>query len=447
MNSIAARLSLAASLVLTAFVLTTTFALQSSIHERVEQAQYDRLQGVVYGLLGATEVDDAGQLSIAEGELPDPRLNQVNSGLYAQVTANGREDGWRSASLLQTPPATARPAVGEWRFERGRANGGSPMFVAAFTVEWATAGDSSYRYTFTALSDTTDFDSQLASFDQRLWLLLGAFSVLLLAAQLGVLRWGLSPLRKLTKQVHAIESGQAEQIEGPIHRELQPLSEGLNALLGSERGQRKRYRNALDDLAHSLKTPLAVLRNLGGDKQLPAAQRELIEEHSARMQQIVDYQLQRAATRGQRGLTPPQPLAPLLGRLARTLEKVFADKGTRIELQIDDSLALRADEGELMELFGNLMENAAKYGAQRIRIDGHSEDGELQLSIEDDGPGFPESAAALIARGTRADTRTDGQGIGLAVAAEITAACDGQLLLDRSEALGGARVLLRFNRP
>jgi two-component system sensor histidine kinase PhoQ len=313
-----------------------------------------------------------------------------------------------------------------------------------YGIEWIDVAGRSNQYTFAVISDRRSYDEQLASFDQQLWLLLGAFSVLLLGAQIAVLRWGLAPLRKLARQIRAIEGGEAARIEGPLHRELRPLGDGLNALLQHEQGQQQRYRNALDDLAHSLKTPLAVLRNLGDDAQIPEEPRKLLREHGQRMEQIVGYQLQRAATRGQRALAPPVALAPVLARLARTLEKVFAGKQIQIELEIPEEAALRIDEGDLMELCGNLMENACKYGRSHVRVSAQRNAAQLTLTIEDDGPGFPPDAQQLITRGTRADTRTDGQGIGLAVAAEIAASYTAEMRLQASEALGGASVCLRF---
>ena len=451
MHSIAARLSLAASLVLAGFVLITALALQSSVHQRAERARYERLQGLIYALLGASDVAADGAVQVVEGELPDARLRQLNSGLYAAVFNAGGERLWQSPSLLGALSAAPAPAVGEWRFTELRRASGEPLLAALFGVEWAVSAEHSHRFTFAALGSADELADQLASFDRMLWLVLGSFSLLLLAAQLAVLRWGLAPLRRLAAQIRAIEAGQASQISGPIHRELRPLSQGLNALLRSEQAQRSRYRDALDDLAHSLKTPLAVLRNLANEHRLPAAERALLGEHTARMEQIVGYQLQRAATRGRHALSAPLALRPAVERLARSLKKVFADKHCDFAIDIDPSLELRFDEGDLLELLGNLMENASKYGRGTVRVTARGGlqrgDGEcVELLVEDDGPGFSGDAAELITRGVRADTHSEGQGIGLALAADIVRSCGGELSLQRSQRLGGAKVRVSLPR-
>ncbi len=451
MHSIAARLSLAASLVLAGFVLITALALQSSVHQRAERARYERLQGLIYALLGASDVAAEGAVQVSTAELPDARLRQLNSGLYAAVFSAGGDSLWQSPSLLGGLSALPALEVGEWRFTELQRAGGEPLMAALFGVEWAVSAEHSYRFTFAALGSADELADQLASFDRMLWLVLGSFSVLLLLAQLAVLRWGLAPLRKLAAQIRAIEAGEASQISGPVHRELRPLSHGLNALLRSEQAQRSRYRDALDDLAHSLKTPLAVLRNLAAERQLPAAERALLDEHTTRMEQIVGYQLQRAATRGRRALSAPLALRPAVERLARSLEKVFADKRCNFTIEIDPALDLRIDEGDLLELLGNLMENATKYGRGTVRIAARGglqvgDDERIELLVEDDGPGFSGDAAELLARGARADTHSEGQGIGLALAADIVRSCGGELSLQRAEQLGGARVRVTLPR-
>lgn len=439
MNSLAARLLTAALLVLLVFVGLTGLSLERAFHARALQAEQDKLKGLVYGLLGASDLAPGKGLTVNESELPDAKLERPDSGLYALVLGGDGHVVWRSPSLLAALPGAARPAVGRWRFQRVQGNAG-PLFMLDFGIRWANAGKSPQRYTYVVASDTHDFDAQLNQFRLPLWLWLSGSAAALLLVQWLVLRWGLRPLRHLAGEMARIEAEGQERIEASYPRELRPLVDNLNALLRNERNQKSRYRQALADLAHSLKTPLAVMRGLADDRAVPDEPRGRLAEQVARMNQIVDYQLARAATAGRRALT--RPLAPraVAERLAKVLEKAYAARGIHFEVRVASELRLRIDEGDLTELLGNLMDNAAKWGRQRVRVSAAAAQDELTLDIEDDGPGFPPDAERLLERGARADSRLEGQGIGLAMTADIVHACDGRLHLGRSSELGGARV-------
>jgi two-component system sensor histidine kinase PhoQ len=159
------------------------------------------------------------------------------------------------------------------------------------------------------------------------------------------------------------------------------------------------------------------------------------------MRQIVDYQLKRAAAAGGRRLSAPVLLRPQAEKICAALGKVYRDKNIRYEIDLPPRLGWRMDEGDLVEMLGNLLDNASKWCRSRVRV--HSLDDVQQnwIVIEDDGPGFPENADELLRRGVRADSQVDGQGIGLAVVAEILKAYEGKIRLERS-ASGGARVVL-----
>lgn len=439
MNSLAARLLAAALLVLLVFVGLTGLSLEHAFHTRALQAEQDKLKGLVYGLLGASDLAAHKGLTVNENELPDAKLERPDSGLYALVLGSDGRVVWRSPSLLGTLPGAPRPAVGQWRFQRVQGKVG-PLFMLDFGIRWADADQSPRRYTYVVASGTHDFDAQLSQFRLPLWLWLSGSSAALLLVQWLVLRWGLRPLRRLAGEMARIEAEGQERVEATYPRELRPLIDNLNALLRNERNQKSRYRQALADLAHSLKTPLAVMRGLAGDRSVPREPRGRLSEQVTRMNQIVDYQLARAATAGRRALT--RPLAPraVAERLGRALAKAYAGRDLRFEVRIASELRLRIDEGDLTELLGNLMDNAAKWGRRRVRVSASMARGELTLEVEDDGPGFPRDAERLLERGARADSRLEGQGIGLAMAADIVHACDGRLRLGHSPELGGACV-------
>lgn len=442
MNSLRGRLLLAAGVVLCAFVVLTGLALERAFFQSAQQAERDKLQGLVYALLGATDVDQEGEVRVSEAELPDERLLRPGSGLYLAVRDVGGRTVWKSPSMLAEIPLRASLSIGEWRYERVAQEASGALFVLAFGVSWSGEGGEAKRYTFVALEDTAEFTRQLNVFERTLFLWLMVAAVLLLLGLLLVLRWGLAPLKRLASEIGAIEEGAREQLEGVYPAELLPLTSGLNTLLRHERQRQTRYRNALDDLAHSLKTPLAVLRGFCEHKALSGERLERLGEQVARMDQIVGYQLQKAATAGARGLTRPIELRRIVGKIVNAVGKVYWEKNIDFSLNIPASMPLRADEGDLMEVVGSLLDNASKWCRSRVNVAVRAHDGRIRMDIEDDGPGFPPAQARmLLQRGTRADTRVEGQGIGLSVVAEITQAYGGELNLDRSS-MGGARVTI-----
>lgn len=443
MNSLAARLLAAAGVVLIAFVALTGLALERAVRERALQAERDRLQGLAYAMLGNAEIAADGDFRLPARALPDGDLGRPGSGLYALVTDGDGEVVWHSPSMIDPIATPAPPAVGEWRFT-GPEEGDSDLLQLAFGIRWVTDRGDDYRYSLTVAESAGPFETQLTRFRGALWSWLSLAAILLLAVQLAILRWGLAPLRRVSQRLQAIESGAAERIEGRYPKELRPLVDSLNAMLAGEKARLERYRNALADLAHSLKTPVAVLRGLAGSREVPAEQRDQLEAQLARINEIVDYQLQRAAAAGGRTLAPPVPVHPAAQRIIGALHKVYADAGTEFDNAVPEALSAAVDEGDLTEMLGNLLDNAAKYGRSRVRIGGAREGGATVLTVDDDGDGFPADVGeTLLQRGVRADTRREGHGIGLAVTAEIVRSYAGRIWLETAPD-GGGRVRVQL---
>lgn len=441
MPSLRARVTVSAGLVLAIFIALTGLTLDRAFRESARSARHDRLLGQTYLLMAAAELDPRGRLILPDA-LSEARFGQPGSGLYGVIT-DGRAVVWRSPSTLGVEvPYVESLAAGEERFEERR-GGRQPYFLVGYGVQWAGSGRPS-PFTFTVAEDLSGFDAQIVAYRRSLWGGLGAMAVLLLAALGAVLGWGLRPLGRVAAEVAAIESGQQDRIAGRYPSEIARLTDNLNALLRQERAQQKRYREALADLAHSLKTPLAVLRSARVPGQSPAVLEAAVEEQVARMASIVDYQLQRAAAAGRSRFAAPVPVAPLARKVAASLDKVYRDKGVETTLALADDLVFRGDEGDLLELFGNLLDNAYKWCRRVVAVSGAREGGALLLTIADDGPGIDAAAAArLTERGVRADSAVPGHGIGLAVVRDIVTAYDGDLAIGESP-LGGASVTLRL---
>ena len=441
MKSLRARLLLAATLVLVVFMLLTGAALEQAFRSSALQGQQDKMQALVYALLSVADAGENDELTIPANALPDPRLSRVQSGLAALIFDARGKVIWRSSNFEGAVPDLVAPKVGDILFTEYE-----DQFAFNYGVRWAADSSSHLfttpkprRYTVTVLEDKTPYRTQLGVFRRTLWIGLGFAVSALLLLQLLVLRWGLAPLRRLARELRRVESGEQTSIESTYPDELMPLASGLNTMIQGERNQQSRYRNALDDLAHSLKTPLAVLRGLVDDKAADTALRERLRDPVGRIQEITDHQLRKAATAGRRSFAEPVRLRPLAEKIAGALAKVYADKQPEFAFDMDDRLRARADEGDLYEMLGNLMDNAGKWCGKRIRVSASYAERKLHLSVEDDGPGFPADADKLLQRGMRADSLTPGQGIGLGAVAEMVRAYDGTIALGRSE-LGGGKV-------
>lgn len=436
MGSLRSRLLIAASLTLVVFLALCGFSLGRAFETTAQQTQLERMQSLIYALLGNAEPNEYGDLTLSSAQLPDVRLERPQSGLEAALFSESSALLWGSQSLRDNVPTPPPQPVGEWRFEQL-----NDRFVLLFGMRYADEGTGVRRYTLMLMEDSRAYQTLLDAYRRTLWLWLGTASAALLLLQGMVLRWSLRPLRKLVSELQDVERGGRVQIEGRYPDELQPLTQGLNTMIAAERNRQTRYRNALGDLAHSLKTPLAVLRGVAERPQAADSPR-LLDEQLQRMQHIVQHQLQRAASRGgARALSEAVPIKPLVEKISHALGKVYAERGTRFDLSISASLRARADQGDLYELLGNLLDNAAKYGHSRVRFSAsRPRENQLLMIVEDDGDGFPDDAEALLERGVRADTREDGQGLGLGAVRDVVEAYGGRLTLERSSTLGGARV-------
>lgn len=426
-------------MVLTVFVVLTALSVSWSVHQRAETARFDRLQGLVYGILGATDLRADATLVVNTPALPDARLTQSTSGLYAELVGSDGQRLWQSESTSSWLPApTVRP-IGDWLFETLEQPGHPPLHRMQLSTAWEFDNGEELPFLVHVVDEADSLTGQLKRFDQTLWATLLGSAVVLLIVQFLVLRCSLRPLLSIGEEVTAIEQGERDTLSEDVPRELSAMTSGLNTLLRSERQRHANYRYLLDDLAHSLKTPLSVLQNLALPGQ-PDAQ--IIQEQTALMQASIERHVQRASIRSPRYLAPMIPARPLLERMTRSLEKLYDNPGVDFIVNVEPEFMVRMDEADMLEVLGNVLENACKYGARQITV---SDAGDKRcLTIDDDGPGFPDvGLEQLTQRGVRADSRTPGTGTGLAAARELMA-CYGGRLEPAHAPSGGARVQLWF---
>jgi two-component system sensor histidine kinase PhoQ len=451
MISLQSRLLLVASLVLAGFLGATGLTLDQAFRVSATASMQGRLQSHVYALLAAAEEDGLGRMTPPR-ELPEPRFSKPDSGLYATIADHDGKILWLSHSLAGLDiNMVSRQRPGERDYRRiGQDD--MQLYVLSFGVAWVDNAESEGLYTFAVAEDTAIFEAEIDSFRTTLWGWLVAMAVVLLLAQALVLRWGLRPLRTVTSDLHRIEQGKTDQLEGHYPKELTGLTSSLNSLIVHSKAVQTRYRNSLDDLAHSLKTPLAILQSACEDKGGDVARdRVIVREQVERMDELIENQLQRAAVSGRAALVRSVPVPLVVQRLVRTLDKVYRDKQMEVRQELDPDATFFGDEADLTEILGNLLENAYKYCTARVRVSVHSPqhssgDHGIEITVEDDGHGIaPEKIEAVLKRGNRLDETVPGHGIGLSMASEIITIYGGQLQIDSSE-LGGARLRVSFNR-
>ena len=432
-DSIRARLMLGATAVLIAFVAGAGWAVQRAHEDSVRTARFAQLQSTVYLLLAGAELDERGVL-VMPPSFPEPRLSLPGSGLYANVVNVARREEWQSPSTLGLgPPFMRDVAVGQWRSGIVSA-GGHDYLAIGYGVNWAGRAQAA-PLVLSVMEDKAEFDREVGVFARTLWTWLGGAAALLLLSQTLLLGWGLAPLRRVAHEIRCIEQGEQAEVEGHYPSEITALTSNLNTLIKQERLRQTRYREALSFLAHSLKTPLAVLRMaLGEPAQLPG----VVSHQVARMDDIVQHQLGRAAASGSSRFAPYLPLAPVLNRIRDSLAKVYAEKGLVFSLDIPSELSWRIDEGDAFEMLGNVMDNAAKWAKHQVAASVRREEERLHIRVEDDGPGFDDTESILQLH-VRGDEKVPGHGVGLAVVNDLVASHDGELTLSRSNR-GGARI-------
>jgi two-component system sensor histidine kinase PhoQ len=437
------RLILLATLVLVVALGLVGVALNSANYRSAVSSLQARMESYVYLVLAAVEMDESGALQVQD-EPGDPRLNQPGSGIYVHV--QGSEQYWNSPSALGLRlPEQPEAAAGQVLFREPA--GEQEYFSLRYGVAWELEDGSIRPVTVSVLVDPSEIAQQTRAFRLGLWRSLGTAGVILVLAQLLMLFLGFRPLRQVARDVARIETGQAPKLEGNYPRELDPLARNVNRLLATEKSNQERMRNALDSLAHSLKTPLAVMQAglelHGGETAQPM--RDAADE----MQHLIATRLERARASARRTLAEPVKVRPQLKRIIDSLQKVYSHKMIEAELIMDEDLLFFGEQRDLFELAGNMLDNAFKYGSGIVRVSAGAIEPEatrtgLWLSVEDDGAGIDKSHwKRLLQRGTRGDERANeqvgGHGLGLAIVTELVAAYGGEVSIGRS-ALGGAKL-------
>lgn len=457
-SSIRSRLLAANFLLLPVFLVVTFWVLDRAFAAYQVDALQERLR--LQHLLLAKAADWDGSQWRLES-LDEPRLELPDSGLYAFVLSARGELSWHSPSASQignlSEPLSEvqrlalqqdlhEAPLGSNLFRECSLQG--DYYCHATGIAWGSSGPGA---TFLLMESQ---DEIVAARDVYRAYLLGlsvALSLLLLLALTWVVRWGLAPLQRLAGDIRRLQVGELDRLDRSVPRELMPLTESVNQLLASEKNRRERVRNTMDRLTHVLKTPLMLLRN---SREEDAQFRELVQEQVSRMLGIVEGELARARLDGRapdvmRQFVPVRPVLTRIVEAYRRLPRLHTQAEIAIDVSgIADTTAFQGDERDLQDLFGSLLENSMKYCRARIEVvaDIVALDGEdwLSISVSDDGDGIPPGfESQILRRGARADTGSAGQGLGLAIVAEIVSAYGGSLQVE-SSAHGGAMFVVNL---
>lgn len=446
-KSLGARLVVTLSVLLVVCFGLTLTLLDFAFRDLSERSRRDVLEANVLALIAAVDFDSNGRLA-PPGRLGEPRLETPGSGLIAEIRSADGTVQWRSPSAVGVEarvPGNVPP--GEERTTKLAAGDGTRMLAFELGVAWELQGGGTRNFVFVAAESLEPYYRQLNVFRVQLLGGFAVFTAVLLLAVVLSLRQLLRPLRLMEAQIAAIESGEREQFDGAWPRELEGVAANLNALLRAERDRLRRYRDMLGNLAHSLKTPLSVLRGLAAAEPV---ERAAVVQQLDRMQDIVQRQLDRAVASGPGVGVAAVPVVPLLDELAGALAKVHAARGLTIEVTGERELRYPIDRGDCFELVGNLADNACKWARTRVvvAVESWREPGwrrpGLVLRVEDDGPGIPEAERGrVLDRGVRLDERVPGQGLGLAMVKDLVHAYGGSIELGVAS-LGGLAASIRL---
>ena len=461
LSSLKTRLLLLATVVLAAGLALFALQLSTMFRQHVERNVQAQLELYLEQLIVALRRQPDGTYATS-ALLPDPRFMRPLSGLYWQVNDLHGHVLARSRSLWDgILPAPAREPEDRplWFDAKGPAD--ERLLVLARKVQLPaatlpapktdakrTSDADATPLIFMVARDQAEVDKAANAFRRDLVISLIVLAGVLLVALMAQVWLGLRPLTALRRQIAAVRAGKATEVRTPAVAEIQALVDELNALLEQQRRHMEQARARAGNLAHGLKTPLAALTALARDL-LEAGQQDsarAVLQQVLLLRRQVEHELSRARVRGGRRVTTSTSLPRTIARLLQTIQRLHDGKRLQWQVHVADGLTVRMEEGDLLELAGNLLENAVKWANSTVCVKAAAENGWIVLTIEDDGPGVPVAhRRRILERGVRLDESVPGSGLGLAIVQEIVEAYGGRLELKDSR-LGGLAVSVQLPR-
>lgn len=386
--------------------------------------------------------------------LAEPLFGVTNSGWYWQIKphngAQGRtfvSNSLATGSLPSPHEKGASRVEGDMRWLDVKGPLGQPLRVVELVGTIGEEEDSPV-YLFAVAGPLDWPGATINNFGLILALAFALMGLALLAATFLQVKVALRPLSMIEKGLSNIRNGDAVRLDGEYPAEIEPLQVELNALIESNEDIIERARTQVGNLAHALKTPLAVLTNEADQKDTPLAAK--VSEQAALMGNQISHYLDRARMAARANtIGRVTPVLPVVEGLQRALERIHLDKGVRIAVECDEKLTFRGEKQDLEELLGNLLDNASKWSEGDVQLQATLVDADrahpgqwLMVTIEDDGPGVPEAQrAAMMKRGQRLDESKPGSGLGMSIVHDLVTSYRGELLLSQSM-MGGLKAEL-----
>ncbi|TDR19582.1 ATP-binding protein [Marinicella litoralis] len=436
--SLTKRVLLTSSIALLAALTGIGLVMEQAFKDKTLHLVKERLESYVLAIISNTEVQ--GDELIFPEYFPTPRMDQPGSGMYAQMVVGNQT--WQSPSVLgQELPEVTAVGVNERIFDAPIEFQQERLFRMrqGFSLE---AENGSIELTLSVTEHAGNFYRELAEFEETLLTWLIGISSILVCVQWIIMYWATKPLKRLMSDLLRLEKGDELIFSEDYPSELRGLTTSLNRLIVNERNNLSRQRRTLGDLAHSLKTPLAVIHSELENEEID---KDLLQQQIMNMDEIVAYQLKRAAVAGHRTFVTGVPVIDVLDKIIKTLKKVHPSRNIQVKTQIAPGAEFFGEKGDLMEVLGNLLENAFKWCDQHVDVlvktlymEGRRRTG-IVIEIGDDGPGIPVGKRnELLQRGVRGDEQVKGHGIGLSIVTDIVESYQGELEIKTHETLKGA---------
>ena len=425
----------------TALVVFITMVLSALFIERhyvaqITEQEQQSLKLHIYALLSVGHIE-AGQLNIPT-ILSNPEFNTPDSGLWALVFNQDNILTWQSLSAPES--MSNMPSVefsSSWQFGEYTVNDKNYL-TASYSIVWQDK--TAQRYNLLVAETDEVLMSAIYTFRQKLLVAFGVITLLLLVLQYMVLRSAFRPISQLEREISDMEQGDLKHLSNNYPKELFGVATNLNALVDKEYKQRERYRSSMADLAHSLKTPITIINGELNQYQ----HNQTLQDALVRMNNNIEYQLQRAVISGHKFLSKGTPVIKVLEMVLQAMDKIYSGKVVNVTTNVSENTLFYGDENDLLEVLGNLIDNAYKYSGDAIQISASESATDMKLSIEDNGSGLTEyDQTRVFQRGERLDQQGLGQGIGLAVVYDIVEGYEGEVMAEPSE-LGGAKFSLVF---
>jgi len=437
-RSLQRRMVLIAAVWITMLLGVGGLALVQVLDETLTASFDEQLANNLNAMINAAELDEVGDVRLLR-PLGDQRFAEPYSGLYWQVSGGGHAP-FPSRSLwdrqLTLPPGN-QDCRTPCKFESTQFPS-ETLRVIARSVRLPGAAQ---PFLFQVAQSSRDLDRQKARTRTVVGWSLGVLGIGLIVMVGLQSIYGLAPLRRVSKAIAAIRSGEARRVEAQFPVEVEPLVSEINELLAHGEAQSEAARRHAGNLAHALKTPMSVLIGEARGRDDPLAR--TIEAQVQVMRRHVDHQLARARAAGRRAAsTARTPVWPSLEAIARTVGRIHQGK-VLIDLAGNREASFRGEQQDLEEMLGNLIDNAALHGGGRVFITVEANADQVRVLVEDDGKGIaPDQRSRLFERGERLDTDKPGTGLGLAIVKDVAELYGGSVALDSSEDLGGLLMTL-----